>query len=286
MSLCLIACFLRCISLAFGANYAWGASLPSGLLGKRTPFRFLECDVQGGDANQIQDADAALAWLFSQLPFVSESSPNTRSNPNTIVSLSWPTNMEAQDLFPLASSTYTFPTGTKVDVPCFAPNKVANIERTECPDSFVNSMDLNSTRQCVKVLNGSTRCLHPSIACFSHSPFLAWHSQPCPVAAYTNEEYGRMWAGSNAVGVIGLVLNVYMCMTWSDHHISYLLYHSFSYHPLGHCFLSCLVVQVARRGKSVSSCALSIESVRLLGPPVRHRRNSSVVHYEVWLALL
>jgi hypothetical protein len=31
-----------------------------------------------------------------------------------------------------------------------------------------------------------------------------------------------MWAGSNAVGLIGLVLNVYMCMTWSDR-ISYLL---------------------------------------------------------------
>ena len=31
-----------------------------------------------------------------------------------------------------------------------------------------------------------------------------------------------MWAGSNAVGLIGLVLNVYMCMTWSDH-LSYLL---------------------------------------------------------------
>jgi hypothetical protein len=50
-----------------------------------------------------------------------------------------------------------------------------------------------------------------------------------------------MWAGSNAVGLIGLVLNVYMCMTWSDH-TSYLLllsllicmYHSFSYYPLDH----------------------------------------------------
>ena len=50
-----------------------------------------------------------------------------------------------------------------------------------------------------------------------------------------------MWAGSNAVGLIGLVLNVYMCMTWSDH-TSYLLllsllicmYHSYSYYPLDH----------------------------------------------------
>jgi hypothetical protein len=154
MSFCLIACFLRCISLALGATYFWRTSLPSGISGERTPFRFLECDVQGGDANQINGADAALAWIFSQLPFVSG------NNPNEIVSLSWPTNMEAQDLFPLTSSTYTFPTG-KVDVACYAQNKVVDIERTECPDSFVSPNDPNYDRPCVKVLHGSTRCLHP-----------------------------------------------------------------------------------------------------------------------------
>ncbi len=111
--------------------------------------------MQGGDANQIKGADAALALVFSQLPFVSG------INPNAVVSLSWPTNMEAQDLFPLTSSTYTFPTGTKVGVACFAQNKVVGIERTECPDSFVNPMDPNHERPCVKVLHGSTRCLHP-----------------------------------------------------------------------------------------------------------------------------
>ncbi len=103
----------------------------------------------------LEGADAVLAWMFSQLPFVSG------KNPNETVSLSWPTNMEAQDLFPLTSSTYTFPTGTKVDVACFAQTKVVNIERTKCPDSFVNPMDLNHTRPCVKVLHGSTRRLHP-----------------------------------------------------------------------------------------------------------------------------
>jgi hypothetical protein len=229
MPFCLIACLLRYTSLALGANVIFGASLPSG---ERTPFRFLECDVQGGDANQIHGADAALGWMFSQLPFV------WRSHPDWIVSLSWPTNMEVQDLFPLTSSTYTFPTGAKVDVPCSAQSKVADIERTECPDSFVNPMDPNHDRPCVKVLPcTTTRCLHP-VACFSHYPFLACHSQTCPVAAYSDEEYGRMWAGSNAVGLIGLVLNIYMCTTWSDHISCSLLlsllctYHSFSYYPL------------------------------------------------------
>jgi hypothetical protein len=129
--------------------------LPSGPSGERTPFRFLECDVQGGDANQTNGADAALAWMFSQLPFVSG------RYPNETVSLSWPTNMEAQDLYPLTVSTYTFSTGTKVDVPCFAQNKVVDIEPTECPDSFVNPNDPNHARPCVKVLHGSTTRLHP-----------------------------------------------------------------------------------------------------------------------------
>jgi hypothetical protein len=83
-----------------------------------------------------------------------------------------------------------------------------------------------------------------SVACFSHSPcLLALHLQPCPVTTYSDEEYGRMWAGSNAVGLIGLVLNVYMCMTWSDR-ISYLLllsllcmYQSFSSSQLDHICL-------------------------------------------------
>ena len=155
MSFCLIDCFLRCISLALGANIVWETSLLSGPNGERTPFRFLECDVQGGDASKIQGADTALAWMFSQLPFVSG------RNPDMIVSLSWPTNMEAQDLYPLTSSTYTFPTGTKVDVACSTQVKVVDIERTECPDSFVNPMDPNHDRPCVKVLHGSTTCLPP-----------------------------------------------------------------------------------------------------------------------------
>ena len=137
--------------LSNGSKLFFRTSLPSGPSGERTPFRFLECDVQGGDASQIKDADAALAWMFSQLPFVAT---NPKSgNKNEIVSLSWPTNMEAQDLFPLTSSTYTFPTGFKVDVPCFAQNKVVGIERTECPDSFVNPIDLNHGSPCVKVLH-------------------------------------------------------------------------------------------------------------------------------------
>jgi hypothetical protein len=121
----------------------------------------------------LEGADATLAWMFSQLPVVSG---NSGFFPNQLVSLSWPTNMEAQDLFPKTSSTYTypFPTGTKVDVPCFAQTKAVDIKRTECPDSFVNPMDPNHIDPCVKVLHGSTRC-------FIHSMFL---SLPMPCIAH------------------------------------------------------------------------------------------------------
>ncbi len=101
-----------------------------------------------------------------------------------------------------------------------------------------------------------------SVVCFSYSPCLSLHSQPCPVAAYSDEEYGRMWVGSNAVGLIGFVLNVYMCITWSDH-ISYLLSLSLPALHVPFVFLlstwsllSCMIVQAPRRKKSISNCAL------------------------------
>jgi hypothetical protein len=201
--------------------------------GERTPFRFLECDVQGGDANQIQDADAALALLFSQFPFVSE------GYPNAIWSLSWPTNMEAQDLFPLKASTYTFPTGVKVNVPCFAQNKAVDIKRTECPDSFVNPMNPNHDRPCVKVLHASTRCLHP-LACFSHSlpmPCIAHAALPSGSilrrGVRTNvgwKQYCRIdWFGVERVHVhdlvrsciISIVPFVFFSSTWTFFSVLY-----------------------------------------------------------------
>ncbi len=138
-------------------------------------------------------------------------------------------------------------------------------------------------RYCMEILDVYTCSVFLSL------PMLALHMQSCPVAAYSDEEYGQMWAGSNAIGLIGLVLNVYMCMTWSDH-ISHLLLlslpDSFSHYPLDHSYLVWLIVQVPRRKESIPSRALPSQNVRLLGPPVRHRRNSSVVNFEVWLALL
>jgi hypothetical protein len=38
--------------------------------------------------------------------------------------------------------------------------------------------------------------------------------QPCPVQAYTDEEYTFMWGLSNGVGLVGFGLNLFMACTW------------------------------------------------------------------------
>jgi hypothetical protein len=136
------------IFVALGADLYLHTNLPSGASGEKTsgppversPFRFLECSVQGGDREQIKDADTATAWVLGQLPDVR---------------MSWPQHMEVQDLYPVATSTYAWPAGTDVNVPCFAQDKVVEIPITECPDLFVNPIDPNNDRPCVKVLRGT-----------------------------------------------------------------------------------------------------------------------------------
>jgi hypothetical protein len=39
-------------------------------------------------------------------------------------------------------------------------------------------------------------------------------SQPCPVNAYTTEEYTVMWLVTAIVSTVGLILNIYMAATW------------------------------------------------------------------------
>jgi hypothetical protein len=96
---------------------------------------------------QIEGADTAKAWLSGQYPF------EDRRDPNLVMSLSWPKHMEVQDLYPAAASTYTlWASGTTLEVPCIAIEKVVEVERTECPDSFVNPIDPNHGSPCVKVV--------------------------------------------------------------------------------------------------------------------------------------
>jgi hypothetical protein len=164
----------------------------------------LECDVQGGDADQIEGADTANAWVQGQFPFVDE------RDPNLVLSLSWPKHMEAQYLYPVAASTYTWATGAKLEVPCSEPEKVVKIERTECPDSFVNPIDPNHHSHVLRCYIELNITLEDYFTFTCHRLYL----QSCPVAVYADDEYTGMWATSHAVGLIGLLLNVYMIMTW------------------------------------------------------------------------
>ena len=99
----------------------------------------------------IQGANAALALLQGQMPFAAALGSGSGLGPNQAISLSWPQHMEAQDLYPVTSSTYTLPTGRKVAVSCAAQGKVVGIRQTECPDSFVNPMNPAHASPCVKV---------------------------------------------------------------------------------------------------------------------------------------
>ncbi len=79
-----------CISLALGTVFVIQTVLPSG---EWNPFQFLECDVQGGYADQIEGADTAKALVLAQYPLVDG------RDPNLVLSLSWPKHMTAQDLY-------------------------------------------------------------------------------------------------------------------------------------------------------------------------------------------
>jgi hypothetical protein len=108
--------------------------------------------------------------MLGQYPFVVGPTGLLLQDPNSVVSNAWPQHMEPQPLYPVATSTYTWPTGTStVKVPCFAQGKVVAIERAECPDSFVNPIDPNHVSSCVKV-NGRTvvlggRCCLEKMCC-------------------------------------------------------------------------------------------------------------------------
>ena len=56
-----------CTSVASAALIFFETVLPSSPSGERNPFQFLECDVRGGDVDQIKGADAVNAWVQSMV---------------------------------------------------------------------------------------------------------------------------------------------------------------------------------------------------------------------------
>jgi hypothetical protein len=95
--------------------------------------------------------------------------------------------METTYLFPETSSVYTMPDSTKHNVACHVPGAAKEVAKFECPRPFVNPIADDHIQSCI---------------------------QPCPVQAYTDDEYTVMWTVANGVGLVGLFLNLFMACTW------------------------------------------------------------------------
>ena len=111
------------------------------------------------------------------------------ANPQTeeMMSVMFPPNLALDYLYPEASVTYTQDDGSFLDVACFTP-EAAEVPKVTCPSPFVNPLADDHPESCI---------------------------QPCPVQAYTDDEYTLMWGFSNGIGVVGLSLNVFMAATWA-----------------------------------------------------------------------
>jgi hypothetical protein len=94
--------------------------------------------------------------------------------------------MDTSSLFPNASSTYTDSNGIVHNVPCFIPGEAPDAGEIKCPYPFVNPLADDHLASCI---------------------------QPCPVQAYTDEEYTWMWGISNGIAIVGFSMNVFM-VSW------------------------------------------------------------------------
>jgi hypothetical protein len=117
--------------------------------------------------------------LFTKVSFVLGQVKDT--NMNFYLSLKeasvmFPPNIASDYLYPEASVTYTQDDGSFLDVACFTPG-VAEVPKVICPLPFVNPLADDHLESCI---------------------------HPCPVQAYTDNEYTLMWGFSNGIGVVGL----------------------------------------------------------------------------------
>jgi hypothetical protein len=73
------------------------------------------------------------------------------------------------------------------DVSCFIPGKTVEVEAIECPAPFVSPF-YDSPKSCVK---------------------------PCPVNAYSDDEYTTMWLAASIPSTFGLGTNIFMASTYA-----------------------------------------------------------------------
>jgi hypothetical protein len=90
-------------------------------------------------------------------------------------------------MYPEASVVYTDTNGTTYDVPCYVPGKAKEVSDADCPAPFVHPHADDHAEICIL---------------------------PCPVPAYTDDEYTLMWMISNLIELFGFCLNLFMLCTW------------------------------------------------------------------------
>ena len=129
--------------------------------------------------------------LFSKVSFLLGQVKGNAQEPGSgreiTLSSNFPPNLALDYLYPEASVTSTQGDGSFFDVACFTPG-VVEVQKVICPLPFVNPLADDNLESCI---------------------------QPCPVQAYTDDEYTLMWGFSNGIGVVGLSLNVFMAATWA-----------------------------------------------------------------------
>jgi hypothetical protein len=145
---------------------------------------FPECDVSA-DADSIEPSETISTFLFGRTPNYAPYSVTQIQ-----YSLFFPRGMATDKLFPSVSSVYIDPdTGILYESPCYTPNAEAVIESVVCPSPFLPPV--------TDELRGKANCI-----------------KPCPVQAYSEDEYHDMWIISSAPACVGLLCNIYMILTW------------------------------------------------------------------------
>jgi hypothetical protein len=99
----------------------------------------------------------------------------------------FPAGLASDFLYPEKSVAYTEADGSTYNVACFDYG-VVEVQKVDCPYPFVNPLSSENVQSCI---------------------------QPCPVQAYTDDEYSSMWRWSNGIGMAGLLLNLYMATTYA-----------------------------------------------------------------------
>jgi hypothetical protein len=147
-------------------------------------WTFPECDVSA-DPNSIETSETVNAFIFGRTQNYAPYSVAQLQ-----YSLFFPRDMATDALFPSTSSVYTDPdTGILYDSPCYAPNAEAVVKSVVCPSPFLHPM--------TDKLRGKANCI-----------------KPCPVQAYSDDEYRAMWIISSAPACLGLLFNIFMALTW------------------------------------------------------------------------